>query len=549
MTPDVFLSYTREDQVTAQQFAEAFEAQGWSVWWDAALRSGEAYDQVTEEALRTAKAVVVLWSKKSVVSRWVRSEATIAERHNTLMPVMIEPCERPVMFELTQTSDLARWRGQADDRAWLAFLNDLRRKVGRDAAPNPAPAAPGAGNGPPFVAVLPFTHRDNDDELAVLAEDLTEDVTRTLAQNSFFQVITAGTMAAWRGKAADTRTLRRELDVGYVIEGKLQRTGDQVRLTVQLVDAATGGMLNSARFVRTLVDISASPEELPVEVGVGLGEQIEQTEMNRAMNKPGPLSGWDHLLRAMAYERRTGTDSSRRSIEEAKRAVAAAPDLGLAHAMLAKALATPTGWGVEFDDKVRREVQRHGRRALQVDGDNPAVIVSLIPGCAFSGDIEGALRLAQRAAELSPNSPLALFWLAAAYAGVGRTADAIAVFPAYERLSRLDRYRATAFWIFGMCYFIEGEPARAEAELDRSLALHPDFAITLKWKAIVAAHRGDQETAIAAVRRMQQAEPAVSIDQHVSQMFRVPRLEERCAGAAAVLRRLWDEALSEPRTA
>ena len=78
MTPDIFLSYTREDQATAQRFAEAFEAQGFSVWWDATLRSGEAYDQVTEEALRTAKAVVVLWSQKSVVSRWVRAEATLA---------------------------------------------------------------------------------------------------------------------------------------------------------------------------------------------------------------------------------------------------------------------------------------------------------------------------------------------------------------------------------------------------------------------------------------------------------------------------------------
>src|SRR4051812_46808608 len=109
--PDVFLSYNREDQAAASQFAEALEADGLSVWWDAALRSGEAYDEVTEEALRTAKAVVVLWSKRSVVSRWVRAEATLADRNHTLVPVMIEPCERPIMFELTQTADLSRWSG------------------------------------------------------------------------------------------------------------------------------------------------------------------------------------------------------------------------------------------------------------------------------------------------------------------------------------------------------------------------------------------------------------------------------------------------------
>ena len=71
--PDIFLSYNREDQAVARRFAEAFAAAGFDVWWDTTLRAGEAYDQVTEKALKTAKAVVVLWSKQSVESRWVRA--------------------------------------------------------------------------------------------------------------------------------------------------------------------------------------------------------------------------------------------------------------------------------------------------------------------------------------------------------------------------------------------------------------------------------------------------------------------------------------------
>lgn len=66
--PDIFLSYNREDQAVARRFADAFEANGFAVWWDVTLRPGEAYDEVTEKALRTARAVVVLWSKKSVES-------------------------------------------------------------------------------------------------------------------------------------------------------------------------------------------------------------------------------------------------------------------------------------------------------------------------------------------------------------------------------------------------------------------------------------------------------------------------------------------------
>ena len=81
--PDIFLSYNREDAATAKRFADAFAAEGLNVWWDTALRSGEAYDEVTEAALRGAKAVVVLWSPRSVASRWVRAEATIADRCKT----------------------------------------------------------------------------------------------------------------------------------------------------------------------------------------------------------------------------------------------------------------------------------------------------------------------------------------------------------------------------------------------------------------------------------------------------------------------------------
>jgi class 3 adenylate cyclase len=146
--PDVFLSYNREDQAVARLFADAFSAQGFEVWWDVGLKAGEAYDEVTETALRTAKAVVVLWSKKSVVSRWVRAEATLADRNKSLVPCMIEPCERPIMFELTQTTDLSHWRGGANDKAWLAFVGDVRTFIaaragaGSVAAATPSPTVP-----------------------------------------------------------------------------------------------------------------------------------------------------------------------------------------------------------------------------------------------------------------------------------------------------------------------------------------------------------------------------------------------------------------------
>jgi len=149
--PDIFISYCRQDRPSARLFAEGFAEEGFSVWWDAVMHSGETFDEVIERNLRAAKAVVVLWSPRSVASRWVRAEATQADRANKLVPVIIEPCERPIIFELTHTSDLPEWKGDRSDSGWQSLVNDLRRLVGpvkekaaaeEKAAESPAPAAP-----------------------------------------------------------------------------------------------------------------------------------------------------------------------------------------------------------------------------------------------------------------------------------------------------------------------------------------------------------------------------------------------------------------------
>jgi len=87
------------------------------------------YQDTIDTNLRNALVVVVLWSPLSVKSRWVRSEATVADRQGALVPVMIRACERPVAFELVQTADLTRWQGECDAPEWRHFMNDLHAKL------------------------------------------------------------------------------------------------------------------------------------------------------------------------------------------------------------------------------------------------------------------------------------------------------------------------------------------------------------------------------------------------------------------------------------
>jgi hypothetical protein len=128
--PDIFISYCRQERAAARVFAESFAEEGFKVWWDAVLHSGETFDEVIERELRAAKTVVVLWSPRSVVSRWVRAEATQADRLNKLVPVMIEGCTLPIIFELTHTADLSDWKGDRSDGSWQSLISDLRRHIG-----------------------------------------------------------------------------------------------------------------------------------------------------------------------------------------------------------------------------------------------------------------------------------------------------------------------------------------------------------------------------------------------------------------------------------
>ena len=134
--PDVFVSYNREDLPIAQRIVDGLVHEGINVWLDMELKAGENYDEITEERLRGAKAVVVLWSSRSVKSRWVRAEATIGQRKSTLVPAMIEECDRPVMFELVQTTDLSKWDGDRADPNWRKLVDVIR---GRIAAAPPGP--------------------------------------------------------------------------------------------------------------------------------------------------------------------------------------------------------------------------------------------------------------------------------------------------------------------------------------------------------------------------------------------------------------------------
>jgi hypothetical protein len=144
---DVFLSYAREDQHKAEALAAILARQGWSVWWDRSILAGRSFEDDIEQELRQAAVVVVLWSRASVASSWVRNEAAEGMARRILVPARIDGAAIPLGFRGLQAADLSSWEGEDDG----IVLQPLLRSV----AALLVPGGPGTPGDTPGVTSLP----------------------------------------------------------------------------------------------------------------------------------------------------------------------------------------------------------------------------------------------------------------------------------------------------------------------------------------------------------------------------------------------------------
>ena len=152
---DVFLSYASADRERAGRLVETLEASGLTVWWDRELAIGQSYDGAIQRQLEASRCVVVLWSRASVESDWVKAEAQDAKEKKRLFPAFLDPVKPPLEYRYLNGVDLTGWSGSADDPELLRLLETLRSKARRSASPDattdvmvtpeaPAPKAPKA---------------------------------------------------------------------------------------------------------------------------------------------------------------------------------------------------------------------------------------------------------------------------------------------------------------------------------------------------------------------------------------------------------------------
>jgi DNA/RNA endonuclease G (NUC1) len=126
---DIFLSYTHIDRARARPIVELLESEGWTVWWDRGIEPGMAWQPELEVELANCRAIVVLWSKTSVESQWVRHEAQAGLAKGALVPLLLDANQFPADFAHVQATDLSHWKGETHLSEIEALLRRLASLV------------------------------------------------------------------------------------------------------------------------------------------------------------------------------------------------------------------------------------------------------------------------------------------------------------------------------------------------------------------------------------------------------------------------------------
>jgi adenylate cyclase len=257
---DIFVSYARSDKSRVSPLVAALEAQGWSVWWDPEITPGQEFDSQISAALDAAKAVIVVWTPISVESRWVRGEAREAADRGVLVPVRFETARLPIDARAMHTTELDDWNQDPASRAFQDLARALNALIG--AAPGRAaeaqrPAAPGLS-----ICVLPFSNMSGDLEQDYFSDGISEDIITDLSKVSALSVVSRNTAFGYKGKSIDIKQVARQLKVSHVLEGSVRKSGNRVRITAQLIEAASDSHVWAERYDRDLSDIFALQDEI-----------------------------------------------------------------------------------------------------------------------------------------------------------------------------------------------------------------------------------------------------------------------------------------------
>ncbi len=258
---DIFVSYARQDRQLVLPLVEAFQAEGWSVWWDPEITPGVEFDQLIATELAAAKTVVVVWTPRSVESRWVKGEARDAADRGILTPVRFGNAVMPIDFRAIHTSDMDDWAEDREGACFQSLRKSIQTHLQGKKSSAPTIETKTKPN-PVSICVFPFENMSGDPEQEYFSDGITEDIITDLSKVSALSVASRHTTFSLKGTSANIADITKRVSAAFVLEGSVRKSGNRVRITAQLVNTANDDHIWAERFDRDLDDIFKLQDEI-----------------------------------------------------------------------------------------------------------------------------------------------------------------------------------------------------------------------------------------------------------------------------------------------
>ncbi|HSF96714.1 MAG TPA: adenylate/guanylate cyclase domain-containing protein [Thermohalobaculum sp.] len=342
------------------------------------------------------------------------------------------------------------------------------------AAPAPAPDAPALPDKPSIV-VLPFDNMSGDPAQDYFADGVVEALTAALSRIRAFFVIARNSAFAYKGRAMNVREIGRELGVAYVLEGSVQRAGNRVRITVQLIETQSGNHLWAERYDGDLDDIFDLQDKITEQVAGALQPSIRLAEIERARRKrPEAMGAYDYTMRAVRHVWMLEKDEATRALELLEKALEIDPDYPLALALAGWCWAQRTayGWMPDRDASIA-EALRLAEKAANAGNDDPLTLTVLGTVHTIARNRETARLILERAIAIDPNSSWAWSRLGWLDAYCGRLESAEQNLRRSIRLSPLDPMIFNNYAGLGVARSSARDYAGAVVHFERALRERP----------------------------------------------------------------------------
>ncbi len=256
----------------------------------------------------------------------------------------------------------------------------------------------------PSVAVLSFTNMSGDPEQEYFSDGITEDIITELSRFRLLFVIARNSSFTFKGQAVDVGEVGRKLGVQYVVEGSVRKAENRVRITAQLIEAATGNHIWAERYDRDLDDIFAVQEEVSRTVAATLMGRVEQDRLELVqVTHPDSLAAHDHVLRGKTQLLRYTDENIKSAVANFQKAIDISPAYAEAHAWLAQCHTWQfAGWWSENPDRSLETAVELARKAVEMDPTLGQAHGSLAYALVYKREYGQAVRHFERAISLVP---------------------------------------------------------------------------------------------------------------------------------------------------